>query len=105
LKLGLLTAAFPDSSLEEVARWAAGQSLKLGSSEDMAAHPAVRELVEGELAQVNRELASFEQVKYFRILPRDLSMADGELTPTLKVKRNVVNDHIAGGMAALYRVS
>jgi len=41
--------------------------------------------------KVNTELASFETIKYFRILPNDFSVETGELTPTLKVKRRVIN--------------
>src|SRR5207244_10901247 len=87
---------------EEIARWAASQSLQLGASEEMAAHAAVRELIEGEVAQVNRELASFEQVKYFRILPRDLSVETGELTPSLKVKRKVVAERFRREIDEMY---
>ena len=41
--------------------------------------------------KVNDELASFETIKYFRILPNDFSVETGELTPTLKMKRQVIN--------------
>jgi long-chain acyl-CoA synthetase len=41
--------------------------------------------------KVNSELASFETIKYFRILPHDFSVESGELTPTLKIKRQVIN--------------
>jgi len=41
--------------------------------------------------KVNAELASFETIKYFRILPNDFSVETGELTPTLKMKRQVIN--------------
>jgi long-chain acyl-CoA synthetase len=43
-----------------------------------------------------------EQIKKFKILPHDLSQETGELTPTLKVKRNVVNEKFAGEIDALY---
>ena len=43
-----------------------------------------------------------EQIKKFLILDRDLSQEDGELTPTLKVKRNVVNERYADRFDALY---
>src|SRR5204862_7963536 len=87
---------------EEVERWAAGHSLEVHSGEEIAAHPTVRELLEGEVAQVNRELASFEQVKYFRILPRDLSVETGELTPSLKVKRKVVAERYRREIEEMY---
>jgi long-chain acyl-CoA synthetase len=47
-------------------------------------------------------MARVEQVKKFTVLPRELSIAEGELTPTLKVKRNVVNDHFADDIEAMY---
>jgi long-chain acyl-CoA synthetase len=43
-----------------------------------------------------------EQIKKFKILPHDLSQPTGELTPTLKVKRNVVGEKFAGEVEALY---
>jgi long-chain acyl-CoA synthetase len=43
-----------------------------------------------------------EQIKMFTILPHDLSQETGELTPTLKVKRNVVGEKFAGEIQALY---
>jgi long-chain acyl-CoA synthetase len=68
--------------------------------------PANNEAVQAELEKaldaVNTELARVEQVKKFTILPRELSMAEGELTPTLKVKRNVVRDHFAAEIEAMY---
>ena len=41
--------------------------------------------------EVNAKLASYETIKYFRILPNDFSIETGELTPTLKVKRRIIN--------------
>jgi long-chain acyl-CoA synthetase len=52
--------------------------------------------------EVNRRFARNEQVKKFVILPRDLSQDADELTPTLKVKRNVVYDRHAETLAGLY---
>jgi long-chain acyl-CoA synthetase len=51
---------------------------------------------------VNTEMARVEQIKKFTILPRDLSMAEGELTPTLKVKRNIVTAHFEAEIEAMY---
>ena len=87
---------------EEVGRWASGQGLRFASPEEMAAHPRVRELIEGEVAAANKELASYESVKYFRILPRDLSTETGELTASLKVKRKVMAEHYRQQIEEMY---
>jgi long-chain acyl-CoA synthetase len=52
--------------------------------------------------EVNNKVGRVEQVKKFKILPHDLSQETGELTPTMKVKRNVVNEKFAGEVEALY---
>lgn len=64
--------------------------------------PAVREKIEREARKSLRDLAQFETPKKFLILSRDFSIDAGELTPTLKVKRRVVEDHYREMIAALY---
>jgi long-chain acyl-CoA synthetase len=64
-----------------------------GMSEDpaeLARNPDIRKAVEAHVEQINQKFARVEQVKKVAILPRDLSQENGELTPTLKVKRAVV---------------
>ena len=60
------------------------------------------ELVQGVLDGVNERYAQVEKIKSFVILDHDLSQETGELTPTLKVKRNVVNEKYAALFDALY---
>jgi long-chain acyl-CoA synthetase len=62
------------------------------------AQPEVERLVE----DVNRELSRYEQIKRFTILPRDFSAEEGEVTPTLKLKRRVCQEHFAAEIEALY---
>jgi long-chain acyl-CoA synthetase len=68
----------------------------------LAREPAVRELIESEVERVNTGYAPVEQVKKFAILERDFSQAGGELTPTLKVKRNIVEEKYAEILDSLY---
>jgi long-chain acyl-CoA synthetase len=68
----------------------------------MASDARVRARIEADVEAINRRFATIEQVKTFLILPRDLSQAEGELTPTLKVKRSVVYDRYATEIARLY---
>ena len=58
--------------------------------------------VEEIVDEVNRDRSRFEQIKRFVILPRDFSMEDGEVTPTLKLKRGVVMDHFAAEIDSIY---
>ena len=64
--------------------------------------PAVKEEVHKAVARVNRQLAPFEQVRRYRLLPRDFSIEDGELTATLKVRRTQVMDNFRDDVEALY---
>jgi long-chain acyl-CoA synthetase len=76
-----------------------------GLPEDVATlcrEPAVLELIQAEIDRANAKYAQVEQVKKFCILDHDLSQPTGELTPTLKVKRNVVNEKYAELFDALY---
>jgi long-chain acyl-CoA synthetase len=68
----------------------------------LARDPAVLELVQTEIDRANEKYAQVEKVKRFVILDHDLSQATGELTPTMKVKRNVVNERYADLFDALY---
>jgi long-chain acyl-CoA synthetase len=64
--------------------------------------PKIHELIQAEVDRANAKYAQVEQVKKFAILDHDLSQATGELTPTLKVKRNVVNEKYADVFDSLY---
>jgi long-chain acyl-CoA synthetase len=70
---------------------------------DLARDPKVHELIQGVLDGVNAKYAQVEQIKKFVILDHDLSQETGELTPTLKVKRNVVSEKYAELFEELYR--
>jgi long-chain acyl-CoA synthetase len=86
---------------EEIVPWAQDQGLPQEIAE-LAQHEVVRELVQQELDRANANYAPVEQIKKFAILDHDLSIETGELTPTLKVKRSVINDRYADLFAELY---
>jgi long-chain acyl-CoA synthetase len=88
---------------ENVTTWAQDRRVPFTTYADLAARPEVYDLIKAEVAAVNRTLSPPEQVKRFAILPRRLHAEDGDVTPTLKVKRKVVMEKYADVIAALYR--
>ena len=86
----------------EVRRFAA--KLDLGDKDwtALVREPRVLELVEQEVARCNAKLARFEHVRRFRILTRSLSVQGGELTPTLKVRRQAVQERFRPLIEAMY---
>jgi long-chain acyl-CoA synthetase len=86
---------------EEIVPWAKERGLPEDIS-TLARAPEVKELVQGIVDGVNEHYASVEQVKRFAILGRELSIDDGELTPTLKIKRSVVNERYSDVIDDLY---
>ena len=86
---------------ETVVPWAEAQGLPTEIPE-LARHPQVIAAIQAEVDRANAKLARVEQVKRFVIADRDLSQETGELTPTMKVKRNIVNERFAERFDALY---
>jgi len=94
-------AALITLDAEEIGHWAAELGID-GKLASLAHDDRVRELVQEIVDDVNRERSRFEQVKRFAILPRDFTMADGEITPTLKLRRRAVIDHFQAEIEELY---
>ena len=86
---------------DELVPWATARGLP-SDLESLVGHPDVRTLVQGVVDEANSHFASVSQVKKFALLTRDLSQEEGELTPTLKVKRTVVHRVHSGLYEGLY---
>jgi long-chain acyl-CoA synthetase len=86
---------------EALPAWAAERGLPT-DMEALARSEEVHELIQGVVDEVNAERSRYEQIKRFRILPRDFTMDNDELTPTLKLKRRVVAEHYAAELDELY---
>ncbi|MCC6652905.1 MAG: long-chain fatty acid--CoA ligase [Candidatus Eisenbacteria bacterium] len=69
---------------------------------ELLSHPDVLAIYQREIDRLNADLASFEQIKKFALLDRELSQDAGELTPTLKVRRRIVTQKFASQIEALY---
>ena len=84
---------------EEAQKYATDRGLDAAT---LHSNDGVRASIQAHLDQVNQKFARVEQVKKFEILPSDFSQEGGELTPSMKVKRNVVAQKYAGEVDALY---
>jgi long-chain acyl-CoA synthetase len=65
--------------------------------------PGIVGAVKQEVDALNRKLSSYEQIKRFVVLAKDFNLADGEMTPTLKVKRAVIEARYKEVIESLYR--
>ena len=85
-----------------VARWAASHEITYTDYADLTAKLEVKDLIWQGVDAVNKTLPSYETVKKIALLPADLTVEDGSLTPTLKVKRRVVNERYQHLLDELY---
>jgi long-chain acyl-CoA synthetase len=82
--------------------WAEHHGMEGTAYSEVVASKEVREMVQGYVEQLNTKLNRWETVKKFVILPEDLTVESGELTPSLKVKRKVVEENNKERLDALY---
>ncbi|MCU1683351.1 MAG: fadD [Amycolatopsis sp.] len=82
--------------------WAATNGVDVGEGASLADHPRVIEEIEAAVKSANSRLARIEQVKRYQVLTQPWSAESGELTPTLKLKRRVINERYGPNIADLY---
>ncbi|MFD4197286.1 AMP-dependent synthetase/ligase [Amycolatopsis thermoflava] len=82
--------------------WAAQQGIEGSDPVVLAEHPGVREEIQRAVEAANARLARVEQIKKYQVLAKPWTPESGEVTPTLKLKRRIINDRYANDIAALY---
>jgi len=87
---------------ESAMKWAKEQGLDGKTYSEVVQLPAIKAMLSPYFDEVNKSLAKYETVKQFQILPKDLSVDEGELTPSLKVKRKVVEKKYATLLDKMY---
>ena len=90
----------PDYKLVE--KFAADKGIQYASMAELLKHEAVIELFTERIETLQQQFAHYEQIKKFTLLPEPFSMAKGELTNTLKIKRSVLNKNYAAEIEAMY---
>jgi long-chain acyl-CoA synthetase len=83
--------------------WATQQGVRAASRAELIDHPVVVAAYQVIVDEVNEGLASFETIKRFRLVADDWTLETGELTPSLKLKRRVINEKYASEIADLYK--
>lgn len=87
---------------DNVVKYAQDNKIQFSTYRDLTQSDEIIKLIQGEMNQVNDTLARVEQVKKFTILPKKLYEEDGEVTPTMKVKRKYVNEAFGDLIEAMY---
>ena len=75
---------------EAVAEWATHHEMEGKSYQEVVSSPQMHEVIQGQIDELNSKINKWETIKKFAILDHDLSIESGEITPSMKVKRNVV---------------
>jgi long-chain acyl-CoA synthetase len=87
---------------EALEQWAENEGVSFTSTEEITRHPKLVDAFATVVETTNDKLASYEQIKKHTVLPLMLSIEDGTLTPTLKVKRRVVEKQYLELIEGLY---
>lgn len=87
---------------EELERYATKHKIQNKNREELVNNPKIHDMMEKLINEYQKDLASYEQIKRFVLLPRPFTMESGELTNTLKIKRAVVNKRYAKLIDAMY---
>lgn len=93
----LIVPAFAE--LEEYAK---DNDIEFSSREDLCQNKKIYKMMEERIETLQQQLANYEKVKRFTLLPRPFTMENGELTNTLKIKRRVLNKNYAAQIEAMY---
>ncbi|HED11009.1 MAG TPA: long-chain fatty acid--CoA ligase [Caldithrix abyssi] len=91
------------ASEENLGKWAEAKGLSYKTLEDLNKLPGVKELIQAEIDRLSAGLASYETIKKFVLAKELFSIENGTLTPSLKVKRKVVEEMYADEIEELYK--
>ncbi len=96
-------AALIVPNFEQLESYAKLKELDIKSNEEFCTHPRIVDLVERQIAQLTEHLSRYERVKKIALLENELTVEGGELTPTLKMKRRVIDEKYADVIEQIYK--
>ncbi|AZI57321.1 long-chain fatty acid--CoA ligase [Nakamurella antarctica] len=88
---------------DAITDWAKTNGLEGKSYAELTKAPQVRDLIDGQVQELNSKLERWETIKKFEILPKDLTIEDGSITPSLKVRRKTVEQQNMSLLNSLYK--
>ncbi|HQJ07650.1 MAG TPA: long-chain fatty acid--CoA ligase, partial [Deltaproteobacteria bacterium] len=86
----------------ELISYAKKQGISFDDKEDLIKKPEIVTFYRGRIDALMKEYARVEQIRKFTLLPREFSIESGELTPTLKMKRKVINEKYSAEIEMMY---
>ncbi|MGC9323247.1 MAG: AMP-dependent synthetase/ligase [Desulfomonilia bacterium] len=89
-------------NFSELKNYAKKQGISFNANEDLVRKPEIVALYEGKINALMRDYARVEQIRKFTLLPREFGIESGELTPTLKLKRKIINEKFSSEIASMY---
>jgi long-chain acyl-CoA synthetase len=95
-------AALIVPDIEALKIWARQQNLAYNEEKELLYKQEVTDLFDKELKKLSKTLASHEKIREFRLIPEPFSIEGGEMTPTLKVKRKVIESKYADLITSIY---
>ena len=95
-------AALIVPNFEQLENYAHKKSLDIKTPAEFCVHPRIINLIERQIAELTENLSSFEKVKKIALLEKELTVETGELTPTLKVRRRIVDERYAAIIEKIY---
>jgi long-chain acyl-CoA synthetase len=99
-RMFLTALIVPD--FEALREFADARNIDYASNADLARDPAINELIDKEITNIQRDLANYERVRRFTLLEKQFSIEEGELTPTQKIRRKVIEERYANIIDSMY---
>jgi len=99
-RMFLTALIVPD--FDAIREYADARGISYATNADLAAHPTINELIQTNIHQIQKDLANYERVRKFTLLDRQFSVEEGELTPTQKVRRRIIEERYARLIEGMY---
>ncbi len=99
-RMFLTALIVPD--FDALKEYADARNIEYGSTADLVKVPEVNDLIDKEIAKIQRDLANYERVRRFTLLEKQFSIEEGELTPTQKVRRKIIEERYSNLIDSMY---